>query len=276
MFGKKTLVIGGVAMVALVLILSACSTKSGGTSGSITTPRSSSSHAASPSAPAPSNSPQTGQPSANDQRLIYWLANVSTDTSGVGRAVAGGTMRAYVSFEATIAAALAANGTPEQQATVITIPSGYQISHPNGSGGTQTDTFTAFQHDAAGRVTGMDVNGQPVAGRIAAGTNKTGRLQVTGAVAYKPAAFGELEIAFNVKNTGGALTNGTFLVYFTPSGGSQLAEDRTNSITPPSLQPGESVALVAVFGTTTPTGTLALRDNTQLEPVLASTTLTRP
>jgi hypothetical protein len=96
---------------------------------------------------------------------------------------------------------------------------GYQVTTPNGTGANQGTTFKAFRHDATGRVTGMDVNGKPVAGHIAVGPDVSSRLQITGAVADKPAEFGELGVVFNVKNTGGLLTNGTFLVYFTPTGG---------------------------------------------------------
>jgi hypothetical protein len=129
-------------------------------------------------------------------------------------------MHGYVTFEAGLNAAASAAGSPPSPGSVTTIPGGgYQISSSNGQGGTTVVTFTLFRHDAAGRVTGLDVNGQPIAGRLATGPDSQGRLQITGVAAYKPAAFNELSVVFHVTNTGGPLINGDFLVNFAPAGG---------------------------------------------------------
>jgi hypothetical protein len=122
----------------------------------------------------------------------------------------------------------------------------------------------------------MEVNGQPIAGRLAAGPDNAGRLQITDVVAYKPAALNEMIVVFNVKNTGGPLINSTFLIYFSPVGGGQLDEDPATSSTVPALQPGESAAVAATFVTSMPAGTLTLRSNDQRQSVYASSTLTKP
>ncbi len=72
------------------------------------------------------------------------------------------------------------------------------------------------------------------------------------------------------------LNNGDFLIKFSPTGVGQLEADWQRSPVVPTLHPGESAPLYAVFGTRTPSGTLTLRSNDSYETVYASTTLTRP
>lgn len=212
---------------------------------------------------------------ANDRQLVYWLASKATNTTGVNSAVGGATMRGYVSFQATMAAAQSAAGEPPSPASVTAIPGGYQLAD-TGNSGITVHTFTAFQHDAIGRVTDLQVDGQAIAPRLAVGPDNTGHLKITGVVAYTPATFNELTIAFKVKNVGGPLANGDFLINFSPTGAGQLEADWQNSPTVPILHPGESASLYAVFGTRTPTGTLTLRSNDQIGTVYASSTLTQP
>jgi hypothetical protein len=86
-------------------------------------------------------------------------------------------------------------------------------------------------------------------------------------------------VFFKVRNVGQQTVgsfNPAFLPVFVTSDGSQFNYDTSSSLLPGPLQPGESVAVMAVFHTRAITGHFSLRTNDQTEQILAATTLHRP
>jgi hypothetical protein len=234
-------------------------------------------HTAAPSSPSAS-AQATAAAKANDRALVYGEAASILTLPSVRPALAGPVMVPYAQFEATLTAAAASAGSPFPAAAVTPIPGGYNLCGDNGSGGTTCTAYTAFQHNAAGRITGVSVNGQPVAGRLSTGPDNAGPgLAITHVVAYRLTGTGQAAVSFMVKNTGSTALSGSppFLAVLNPPGGGQYQEDDTHSALPGSLQPGESAAAVAVFDTPEFTGRFTLRSNDQLMSVLAGTTLSK-
>jgi hypothetical protein len=235
-------------------------------------------HSAVPSSPSAAQAAKAAA-AANDRSFIDGIAGSTTSFAALRPSVAGPVMTAYAWYWAIFADSLAATGTPGPADAITAVPGGYQLCAPNGSGGTFCETFTGFQHDAAGRITGLSVDGQPVAGRIATGPpNQGAGLAISHVVAYKPAATNEVYISFKARNTSSTAfsLSPPWLATFSPTSGGSYSEDDTNSAVPSNLQPGESAAVTEVFGTTAVTGTLRLLTNDQTGTVLAITTLTKP
>jgi hypothetical protein len=213
---------------------------------------------------------------ANDRAFAYGEAASVIDAGTLRGTVAGPVMVPYVRFQAAATQAAAASGSPIPAQSVTPVPGGYNLCGDDGNGGTSCVAYTAFQHNAAGRITGVSVGGQPVAGRIATGPDNTGStLAITNVEAYRVVSSGQVDVTFTVKNISSAALTGSppFLAIFNPTGGGQFNEDDNSSILPGSLQPGESAAAVAVFDTHAITGTFSLRTNDGYESVLTSTTL---
>lgn len=219
----------------------------------------------------PSAPPSRTQATVNEREFADALAaSTATIPSQIG---AGPVMRAYLSFEQAFSAAAAATGNPGSAATVSSIPGGYQLCYSNGSG---CQDFTAFTTNNAGAITGVSVNGQPVAGRIATGADSAMQgLVVSDAIAYRlTGAQNMIAVTFKVHDVSYRPINNDPAVlgtFDTPAG--QLSVDVANSALPASLSPGETVYGYATFDTTQVTGTFRLRSNDGYDLLLASTVI---
>jgi hypothetical protein len=183
--------------------------------------------------PAPTSAPAvaaTGAASSHARLLVDALASgTSASALSASSLVAGPVMTHYISFQATYAEAAEAAGQPERPSSVtVTGANSYQLCYPQST----CQSFTAFQSDAAGRIVGMQVDGQPVAGRIAAGRNDRGNgLVLTDVTSYLFTSTGQVGVAFRVRNNGnsGVSTDG-FLPVFVTSGGARLSPDLSSSV----------------------------------------------
>jgi hypothetical protein len=77
---------------------------------------------------------------------------------------------------------------------------GFKLCWPDTGNGPGCEAFTQFTTNHAGQITGVSVNGQPVAGRIAtAPPAKSGGLTISGVVAYRlTAAQNVVAVAFKL------------------------------------------------------------------------------
>lgn len=217
---------------------------------------------------------------ANARLLTSALASGSSASLlSARKLVAGPVMTYYIRLQALDAEAADASGQPEAAGSVSAIGGGgYQICYPQGQG---CQPFTAFQADSAGRITGMDVDGQPVAARLATGpSDSRNGIAITDVASYLFTRLGQVGVIFRVRNISNyeiTAFNPPFLpVFVTSPGGTQLNYDDSASTIPGPLQPGESAAVVAVFDTRTITGTFSLRTNNQLETTLVSSQVRKP
>jgi hypothetical protein len=276
-YGVKARLFAGAAAVAVTMAaLAGCGTSAVSHSGASRRPLSKATHAASPSA-SPAASPAAAVASDNERRFAYWLAGASPDPSSLASAISGLVMRNYARFEALLAEANAAAGSPDSPETVSPIPGGYQDCGTDSNGNTACDSFTGFRTDASGRITDLAVNGHLISPRLAVGASGTGsQLAISDVLAYRVVPMGEVLITYKARNiTSHVVGNGNpaFLAVFDPSGGGQFQEDDNNSTIPGNLQPGESAIEAAAFATRTVTGQFSLRSNDGYMAVLAASTL---
>jgi hypothetical protein len=221
----------------------------------------------------------SSQALANARLLVDALASGNSASMLPARKlVAGPVMTRYIRFQVIEAEAAEESGQPESPGSVTATGAGsYQQCTPPGQG---CQTFSAFLADSAGRITGMDVDGQPVAARLAAGPSDRGNgLVLTDVASYLGTSTGKVGVAFRVRNVSnqGVSTAGFLLVFVTSPGDARLSPDLSsssiNSTRP--LRPGESAAVVAVFDTRIFTGTFILQSNGGYQ-VLVSSRLSKP
>jgi hypothetical protein len=217
---------------------------------------------------------------ANARLLMSALASGSPASIRSARdSVAGPVMTPYIRMQALLAEAAAASGQPQDVGSVTAISGGgYQICYPQGQG---CQSFSAFRSDATGRITGMDVDGQPVAARLAVGPSDSQHgLVLTAVASYLGTSTGHVDVIFRVRNVSNHdISTGSppFLpVFVTSPGGAQLNYDDFDSAIPGPLRPGESAAVVAAFHTRSVTGTISLRTNNGFEAILVSSRLRKP
>ncbi len=179
--------------------------------------------------------------------------------------VAGPVMTRYVSFQVIEDEANEQAGQPGGAGSVTLTRGRFQICYPQDQRGGGCQSFTAFQADASGRITGMDVDGQPVASRLAAGPSDSGGgIRITDVTSYLSTFSGTIGVAFRIRNVSNHQVgqDGFLPVFVTSPGGTRLQLDFSNSSdTTQALAPGQVAAIVAVFDTRTFTGTLIVQSN---------------
>lgn len=227
-----------------------------------------------------SASPTMTEAAGNERRFAYWLAGASPDPASVDSAISGSVMPDYAKFEALLAEADAAAGSPGTPEAVSAVPGGYRLCGTASDGNTSCDVLTGFRVDGSGRITDVAVNGQPISARLAVGPAETGsQLALSDVDAYRLGSIGQLVVTYKARNiTDHVVGNGNpaFLAYFDPSSGGQFQEVDDNSTLPSNLQPGESAVEYAAFATQTVTGQFSLRSNDGYSAVLASSTVQMP
>ena len=192
--------------------------------------------------PTASASPKLTVASGNERRFAYWLAGASPDPASLDSTISGSVMPHYAQFQALLAEADAAAGSPGTPEAVSVITGGYRLCGTSSNDDTSCVTLTGFRVDTSGRVTDVAVNGQPISTRLAAGPAETGsHLAISDVVAYRLGSIGQVVITYKARNiTDHVVGNGNpaFLAYFDPSSGGQFQEDDDNSTLPSNLQPG--------------------------------------
>jgi hypothetical protein len=250
------------AAAAAALVLAGCGSAPKSPAGSAP---------AASSSPAAARSPAASAAAASEQAFADGLA---TSASVVpASAVSGPVMTDYATFEQLFASALNASGNPNQAETVAPISGGYELCL---SGSTCT-SYTAFTTDSAGQVTGVSVNGQPVAGRLAAGPDSTmSGLTVSDVFAYRLTVEQNLvAVTFRIADTSYTPINTSpaEIATFVTSAGTLSTDDNYAVLMPATLAPGQVATGVAVFDTTGITGTFELRSNDGYSSLLASSVL---
>lgn len=224
------------------------------------------------------SSAASSQAHANARLLVDALASgTSASMQSARKLVAGPVMIHYIRFQVVDAEAAEESGQPGVPGSVSLTGGRYQICYSRGQG---CQSFTAVRADAAGRITGMDVDGQPIAARLATGPSDSGNgLVLTDVNSYLFTSTGQVGVAFQVRNVSnhGVSTVGFQQVFVTSPGHARLSPDLSSSSVNSSqpLRPGESAAVVAVFDTRTFTGTLILQSNGGYQ-VLVSSRLSKP
>jgi len=188
------------------------------------------------------------------------LAGSSSATVAAARKlVPGPVIIRYVSFEPAEDASSEQSGQPFSSGSVSISPGRYRVGYPQ-NGGCQS--YTAFQPDTSGRVKGMDVNSEPVAGRLAAGPSDTANgLALSNVTSLRFADCSGIEVTFTIRNVSnqGVSTDGFLLTFVTSPGGAKLSPDLSqtsiNATRP--LGPSQTATIDAVFDTEKFTGTLA-------------------
>jgi hypothetical protein len=228
-----------------------------------------------PPAAASSASPQaSSQANANARLLVSALASGNSESvQSARKLVAGPVMTHYIRFQVINAEAWEQSGQGNASASVTATSGGsYQMCYPQGGG---CQAFTAFQSDSAGRITGMSVDGQPVADRLATGPSDRGNgLVLTDVGSYLFTSTGQVGVAFRVRNTGnqGVSTGGFQIVFVTSPGNARLSPDLSASSmsSTQALAPGQSASVAAVFDTRKFTGTFIVQSNGGYQTLVSS------
>lgn len=169
--------------------------------------------------------------------------------------VAGSVMRAYVQFEHAFGAAWAAVGQPNSAAGVTEIAGGFKLCYT-----TACEAFTQFTTNHDGQITGLLVNGQAVAGRIATAPSAASHgLTISGVVSYRLTdAENQVAVVFKLTDNNYRPVN-TSPALLASLGG---ASDTTGQdALPATLASGDTLYAGAVFDVTQPTGMFCLQPN---------------
>jgi hypothetical protein len=232
-------------------------------------------HKASPAISSPKATP-ADTAALNERAFADGLA--SANSLIPNSVIAGPVMRAYQASQYEIVATAAASGNPPGAETVTPISDGYQLCSAGNGSGQQCDELTQFVTDAAGRITGVSVNGVPVGGRLATGpASHMAGLVVSGVVAYLSLDLGDKAVvAFEVRDLSYKPINSSpaCLATLATSAGTYSA-DSFHSALPSTLTPGETAYGYAFFDTTQITGTFSLHSNDGYNLLLASSTLSK-
>jgi hypothetical protein len=194
-------------------------------------------------------SPAASQSAANERAFADALATPANTVPA--QIVAGPVVTAYIGLEAGLGAGYAAAG-PYAAESVAQILGGYQTCEPNGG---QCSSSTGFTTKAAGQITGVSVNGQPVAGRVASGTDSS--LEVSDVFAYRLTESADtVAVTSRIQDDSYAPINTSPAVLaslITPD--CTVQYNAEESELPVSLSPRASVYGFAVFATKDVTGT---------------------
>jgi hypothetical protein len=225
-------------------------------------------HPAAPHSPHPKASPvvSTNPAAANEQAFASAMAQsiVSVPVA----TVAGPVMRAYIRFEGAYSAAWGAAGSPFAAAsTARTASGGYRLC-----AGGECEMLTAFATNAAGRITGFAVSGEPIASRVATAPDATsGGLTITDVTAYRLTRKQVVAVAFKLTDTSYKPVNTSPALLASLGGASN---ESGQDALPAELAPGDAVYAAALFGVTSPAGLFCLEPNDGLGEHLPCTTLT--
>lgn len=190
------------------------------------------------------------------------------------KSVAGKLMRAYARFENAYTAALGAVGSPATSEKVSQVAGGFKLCWPAGSGyGAGCETFAQFTTNQAGQVTGMSVDGQPVAGRIATAPGATsGGLTISHVVAYKITGENVVVVAFRLIDSSYRPKNTSPSLLASLNGASDVA---SQDALPTYLAPGDNLYAAAGFDIVQSTGLFCLQPNDGFGEHLPCTTLSK-
>jgi hypothetical protein len=178
------------------------------------------------------------------------------------KVLSGPLMLAYARLQHAYAAALGAVGQPDPREHVTPVSGGFKLCAPStGSSGPSCEVLTRFTANHAGQVTGLSVNGQPIAGRIAAAPDATsGGLTISGVVAYRLTGQNVVIVAFRLTDGSYRPANTSPSLLASLNGASDAV---SQDALPAFLAPGDSLYAAAAFDITQPAGLFCLQPNGQ-------------
>ncbi len=187
-------------------------------------------------------------------------------------AVAGAVMGAYVQFEHAYGAAAGAVGQPWPSYSVVQITDGFKLCWSDTGNGTGCETFTQFITNHVGQITGLSVEGEPVAGRIATAPAVTSDgLTISGVAAYRLTSVqNKVVVAFKLTDVSYRPVNTSPALLASLSGASA---DVSEDALPATLAPGDSLYAAAGFDIPQITGLFCLQPNDGFGEHLPCTTL---
>jgi hypothetical protein len=242
--------------VAALLLVAALTIGLAGCGTGDHTPRPATTVATSPQATSAA-SPKASSASATTNERVFADGEAASIPVFTPQVVAGALMRAYIRFQHAYGAAEAAVGSPSPEGSAIPLGSGgFKLCY--GSSGCVA--FTQFTTNHAGQITGVLVNGQPVAGRIAtAPATSSGGLTISKVVAYRlTSAQNLVVVAFKLTDNGYRPVN-TSPALLASFGGA--SDDVSNDALPATLTAGDSLYAAAAFDITQITGLFCLQPN---------------
>lgn len=237
-----------------------------------------------PGGPAVATAPASPQATSARSRAANSTASVNERVFADGisapipvvpaRVVAGAPMRAYIRYQHADGAALAAVGHPGPSDSVSQIAGGFKLCWPDTGSGAGCDAFTQFTTDHGGRITGVSVNGQPVAGRIATGPSATsGGLTISGVVSYRATdAQNLVAVAFKLTDHSYRPVNTSPALLASLSGASN---DASYAGLPANLAPGDTLYAEVAFDVARTSGLFCLQPNDGSGEHLPCTALTK-
>ena len=217
------------------------------------------------------SSPSQSVASVNEHAFMSALTSASASVPPT--LVSGPVMAAYITFDQELKAAEAASGTASYPPSTLSGSTGsYQLCSPVGGG---CYTYNAFTTNAAGQITGMSVNGHPIAGRIATGTSSTGQLRLSSVVAY-PLTPEFVGVCFKLTDSSYQSSgHPPVLPAFRTRTGQFAANSQYTQLLPSALSPGLTAYGCAVFDTTAVIGMLSLNTNDQAQMPITSSKLSQ-
>lgn len=229
-----------------------------------TTPQTTSTASAAASSPASAT--------ANERLFVNGLA--TTIVVIPARVVAGPLMRAYAQFEHAYSSASGAVGQPNQTGNVTQITSGFKLCYAaTSSSAPFCQKFTRFAVNQAGQVTGMTVDGEPVAGRISTAPVATSDgLAISSVVAYRITGQDVVVVAFKLTDSGYRPRNTSPSLLASLDGASDAT---SQDALPAYLAPGDSLYAAAAFDITQNTGLFCFLPNDGFDEHLPCTTLSK-
>jgi hypothetical protein len=189
------------------------------------------------------------------------------------KVVSGTLMGAYARFQHAYAAALGAVGQPASSESITPITGGFKVCYPAaGSYGPYCEYFTKFITNQAGQITGVSVNGQPVAGRIATAPDATsGGLTISSVIAYRLTKQNVVMVAFKLTDSNYRPQASSPSLLASLNGASDAV---SQDALPAFLALGDNLYAAAGFDITQTTGQFCLQPNGQ-SASLPCTTLSK-
>lgn len=228
----------------------------------------------SPHGTAPANPPSSSQSATTMNERLFADGEAQSISVIPASVVAGAVMRAYAQFQHAYGAADAAVGQPDSSESVTPIAAGFKLCATDSSGASSCEAYTQFTTNNAGQITGVSVNGEPVAGRIATAPEATSDgLRISDVVAYRLTdAQNQVAVAFKLTDSSyrPVNTNPALLASFNGA-----SDETQQEALPATLAPGDSLYAVAGFGVTQITGLFCLQPNDGFGEHLPCTTLSK-
>jgi hypothetical protein len=200
-----------------------------------------------------------------------WASESASQMSSAASVVSGPVMETWVRTEVLEDQAAAAAGEGDQHASVSQIPGGDELCFSG-----NCVSATQFHSDASGRITDFFVNGGLVSHRLTVGASITASgLEISDVSSLADLNQGILVVVFEAHDItwiDDTPDSGLpFVPEYVTSGGSPFQYDSQNSFLPPSIRPGQSVAVIVAFDTTDNTGQFSLTDNGTGNTILSTT-----